>query len=232
MVIHPSHRPLLPVSAQRAHPSFSPSRHLTSRPSIFFFSFFSSKGYERRCPPRSKLCRSWRQDTRAPSPTFLFHLFWTTERTCLYLAARMETQCSANGPAIGSAPLSDTRARFGAPNSVEMAHALRREVRISQRAFDMHASRRVCAVALTDFTVRFGILTAGSHSTRSRIITSSAVSRSPHRPCICLPGDKKRRSEYSIQGDQMRCQISYPMAMGNRTTAQSRASYALTRILV
>ncbi len=188
----------------RSAPTHHSLRHdisllLTSRPSIFYLlSFFSSKGYERRCPPRSELCRSWRQDTRAPSPTFLFHLFWTTERTCLYLAARMETQCYANGPAIGSAPLSDTRARFGAPNSVEMARALCREVQISQRAFDMHASRRVCSVALTGFTVRFGILTAGSHSTRSRIITSFAVSRSPHRPCICSPGDKKRRSEYSI----------------------------------
>ena len=124
----------------RSAPTYHSLRHdITllpiSRPSIFFFSSLSFEPYERRCRPRIKLCRSWRQDTRVPSPTFPFHLFWTTERTCSYLAARMGTQCCANGPAIGSAPLSDTRARFGTPNSVPMGRARRRAVRISQRAF-------------------------------------------------------------------------------------------------
>jgi WD40 repeat protein len=78
--------------------------------------------------------------------------------------------------------------------------------------------------------VRSGIRIADIRFTRSRTTTSSEVSRSPHQPQICLPGDKKKRSEYSTSENQMRSQISYPTAMGSRTTAQSRALYGLTRI--
>jgi hypothetical protein len=76
---------------------------------------------------------------------------------------------------------------------------------------------------------RSGIRTADIRSTPSHITTSFEVSRSPRQPHICLPEDKKKKSEYSTSGNQMRSQMSYPRAMGNRTMAQLRALYGLTR---
>lgn len=77
---------------------------------------------------------------------------------------------------------------------------------------------------------RSGIRTADIRSTPSRITTSSEVSRSLRRPHICLPGGKKKKSEYSTSGNRMRSQMSYPRAMRNRMMARSRALYGLTRI--
>ena len=91
-----------------------------------------------KCRPPIKLCRSWRPGTRDPSPTSLFLPFWMTARTFLFQAARMGTQCCANGPAIGSARSSDTKARSGARNSVTMGRVQRPAVQTSQRASPYH----------------------------------------------------------------------------------------------
>lgn len=50
----------------------------------------------------------------------------------------MGTRCCANGPAIGSARSSDTKARFGVRNSVTMARAQRPAVQTLQRAYPYH----------------------------------------------------------------------------------------------
>ena len=46
----------------------------------------------------------------------------------------METRCCANGRAIGSARLSDTRVQFGVQSSVVMLRARHQAVQILQRA--------------------------------------------------------------------------------------------------
>jgi hypothetical protein len=133
LVSFTAYHPLLSVSAQRAcHRSLCQDTsllHPYHLPDLFFFN-----DHERKCQPCPKLCLSWRPATRAPSPIYLFLPFWMTERTYLYLAARMGTRCCANGPAIGSAPLSVIRGRFGAPSSVAMRRALRQVVQTLQRA--------------------------------------------------------------------------------------------------
>ena len=139
----------------------------------------------------------------------------------------METRCFVNGPAIGSARSSDTKAPFGVRNSVTTGRGQPRAVQILQRASPYHIvhTYRSCAVPLTRtnsalVAVRFGIRTADSHSTPSHTITSSAVLQSPHR--ICSRADKKRRSEYSTSGNRMRSQISYLRAVASRMMARSR----------
>jgi WD40 repeat protein len=74
-----------------------------------------------------------------------------TARTFLFQAVRMGTQCCANGPAIGLARSSDTKARFGVRNSVSKGRAQRPAVQTLQRASSYHIvhTYRSCAVPLT-----------------------------------------------------------------------------------
>jgi hypothetical protein len=62
----------------------------------------------------------------------------------------MGTRCCANGPAIGSARSSDTKARSGVRNSVKKGHAQRPAVQTLQRASHYHIvhAYRSCAVPL------------------------------------------------------------------------------------
>jgi len=150
LVTHWSCPPFLSVSARCACHHSLPHDILhffASRPSqIPVFLFFQD--HESQCRHHLKLCRSWRRDTRALSHTFLSLRCWTTARTCSYLAAKMETRCCANGPAIGSARSSDTRVRFGAQSSVAMGRVRHRAVRTLQRASSLsysYASRGGCS---------------------------------------------------------------------------------------
>ncbi len=145
------HRLRLSSSAVRQRaarlPSFSLQRYLL----VTFQTSFILTITSGKCRPCTKLCRSWRPGTRAPSPTSLFHLFWMTARTFLSLAAKMGTRCYANGPAIGSARLSDTRAPFGVRNSVAMHLALRQAAQTLRRASLYHTVHPFifCPVPLT-----------------------------------------------------------------------------------
>jgi hypothetical protein len=179
-----------------------PTFFTLSPSNLFFFN-----DHERKCRPYTKLCLSWRLATRAPSPIYLFLLFWMTARTFLYQAARMETRCCANGPAIGSAPLSVTRARFGAQSSVGMRRALRQAVPTLQRTSPYHIVHTYRSVRFP-LTCQLCVCCSKIWDTYSgqplhsfphnHIVRSVAISPSTSSPRLLTGGQEKKVRIFDI----------------------------------
>jgi len=184
-------------------PSFSLQRYLPCDPP----SLNCLNDHDQKCRPCIKLCRSWRPGTRAQSPISLFLPFWMTAPSFLFPAARMGTRCSANGPAIGSARLSDTRARFGVQSSVAMRRAQRQAAPISQRASLYHIvhTYRSYAVPLTHKLCAYCSKIWDTYSGQSlhsfphnHIVRSVAISPSASAPRLLTGGQEKKVRIFDI----------------------------------
>jgi hypothetical protein len=119
----------------------------------------------------------------------------------------METRCCANGPAIGSVPLSVIRARFGAQNSVVMRRALRQAVPTLQRtspyhivltyrkfAVPTHARALRCCSKIWD-TYSGQPLHSFPHN---HIVRSVAISPSASAPRLLTGGQEKKVRIFDI----------------------------------
>lgn len=109
--------------------------------------------YDPLWPFHTKPCLSSRPGTRDLSPISLSPLSRTTGRTCSSPAAKMAILCSVSGPATGSGPSSDTRARCGVVSYRQILPAQHRAAQTSQRTL-IHASTHpvvCCAPLLNSF---------------------------------------------------------------------------------